>query len=56
MARKILVLGALSILFALSLWYGRTPSEAKDRGGIPAEKVADMVHAVIEAHRTFYTV
>jgi hypothetical protein len=26
------------------------------RGGIPAERVADIVHAVIQADRTFYTI
>jgi hypothetical protein len=36
--------------------YRGTSSGAKDCGGIPAEKVADMVHAVIESNRTFYTV
>jgi len=57
MTRKIIALGALSILLAMPVYgYGETSSGAQDRGGIPAERVADMVHAVIEAHRTFYTV
>jgi hypothetical protein len=29
-------------------------SGAKDAGGIPAEKVAEMLHSVIESNRTFY--
>ena len=55
MIRKGLVLGTISILIAVFLYWG-TSSGAKDCGGVPAEKVADMVHAVIESHRTFYTV
>lgn len=55
MIRKGLVLGTISILIAVFAYWG-TASGAKDCGGIPAERVADMVHAVIESHRTFYTV
>ena len=55
MIRKGLVLGTVSILIAVFVYWG-TSSGAKDCGGIPAERVADMVHAVIESHRTFYTV
>ncbi|MEK6784623.1 MAG: DUF3365 domain-containing protein [Nitrospirota bacterium] len=55
MTRKGLVLGTISILIAVFAYWG-TASGAKDCGGIPAERVADMVHAVIESHRTFYTV
>jgi len=55
MIRKGLVLGTVSILIAVFVYWG-TSSGAKDCGGIPAEKVADMVHAVIQSHRTFYTV
>jgi len=55
MLKKSLVLGTLSILLAV-LGYWGISSGAKDCGGIPAEKVADMVHAVIESNRTFYTV
>lgn len=54
MIRKGLVLGTISILIAVFAYWG-TSSGAKDCGGIPAERVADMVHAVIESHRTFYT-
>ena len=55
MIRKGLVGGIISILIAVFAYWG-TASGAKDCGGIPAEKVADMVHAVIEAHRTVYTI
>lgn len=55
MIRKGLVLGTVSILIAVFVYWG-TSSGAKDCGGIPAERVADMVHAVIQSHRTFYTV
>lgn len=55
MIRKSLVLGTVSILIAVFVYWG-TSSGAKDCGGIPAERVADMVHAVVESHRTFYTV
>ena len=55
MIRKGFVLGTLSILVVVFVYWG-TSSGAKDCGGIPAENVADMVHAVIESNRTFYTV
>ncbi len=55
MIRKSLVLGTISILIAMFVYWG-TSFGAKDCGGIPAERVVDMVHAVIESHRTFYTV
>jgi len=54
MIRKGLVLGTVSILIAVFVYWG-TSSGAKPCGGIPAERVADMVHAVIESHRNFYT-
>jgi Protein of unknown function (DUF3365) len=54
MIRKILVVGTISILIAVFGYWG-TSSGAKDCNGIPAERVADMVHAVIQSHRTFYT-
>src|SRR5690348_13047760 len=31
-------------------------AQSGSRGGIPAERVADIVHAVIQADRTFYTI
>ena len=55
MSRKGLVVVTVSILIVVFVYWG-TSSGAKDCGGIPAEKVADMVHAVIESNRTFYTV
>ncbi|HEY7532958.1 MAG TPA: DUF3365 domain-containing protein [Nitrospiraceae bacterium] len=55
MIRKGLVLGTVALLILVFMYRG-TSSGAKDCGGIPAEKVADMVHAVIESNRTFYTV
>jgi hypothetical protein len=54
MIRKGLALGIVTSLI-LVFMYRETSSGAKDCGGIPAEKVADMVHAVIESNRTFYT-
>ena len=54
MIRKALVLGTVSILIAVFAYWG-TSSGAKDCGGIPAERVADIVHGVIESNRTFYT-
>ncbi len=54
MITKILVVGTILLLIAVFGYWG-TSSGAKDCGGIPTEKVADMVHAVIESHRTFYT-
>jgi len=55
MIRKGLMLGTVSILIAVFVYWG-TSSGAKDCGGVPAERVADMVHAVIQSHRTVYTV
>ena len=55
MIRKGLVFGTVSILIAVFVYWGIS-SGAKDCGGIPAERVADMVHAVVQSHRTFYTV
>ena len=55
MSRKGLALGTVSVLIVVFVFWG-TSSGAKDCSGIPAERVADMVHAVIESNRTFYTV
>jgi len=55
MSRKILGLGTVSVLIVVFVYWG-TSSGAKNCAGIPAERVADMVHAVIESNRTFYTV
>ena len=49
MIRKGFVLGTVSILIAVFVYWGIS-SGAKDCGGIPAERVADMVHAVVQSH------
>jgi Protein of unknown function (DUF3365) len=54
MIMKSLVLGIASLLL-LAFGYLGISSGAKDAGGIAAEKVADMLHSVIESNRTFYT-
>lgn len=53
MIRKSLVLGIASLLLLTSVYLGIS-SGAKDAGGIPAEKVADMLYSVIQSNRTFY--
>ena len=53
MMMKPLVLGIASLFLLVSVYLGIS-SGAKDAGGIPAEKVADMLHSVIESNRTFY--
>lgn len=58
MKRKDFVWATVTICIAV-LGYWGTSSGAKDCGaqfGIPAEKVADYVHAVLQSDRTFYTV
>jgi hypothetical protein len=54
MILKSLTVGIASLLVLAFVYLGIS-SGAKDCGGIPAEKVADMVHAVVESNRTFYT-
>ncbi|NGZ10941.1 MAG: DUF3365 domain-containing protein [Nitrospira sp. LK70] len=54
MIRKSLVLGTVSLLLFTSVVYVGVSSGAKDAGGIPAEKVADMLYAVIQSNRAFY--
>jgi hypothetical protein len=54
MIMKSLTVGIASLLVLAFVYLGIS-SGAKDCGGIPAEKVADMVHAVVESNRTFYT-
>ena len=54
MIMKSLVLGIASLLL-LTFGYFGISSGAKDAGGIPAEKVADMLHSVIQSNREFYT-
>ena len=53
--RSLVLLGMLALAFS---WYGAYSLDAKDAGGvggIAPERVADYVHAVIEADRTIYT-
>ena len=40
----------------LSLSLSTSPGAAADLPGIPPETVADYIHAIIEADRTFYTI
>jgi hypothetical protein len=54
MIMKSLMLG-LASLFLLTFGYFGISSGAKDAGGIPAEKVADMLHSVIQSNREFHT-
>lgn len=46
---------AATLVLAASCFLARF-SNASDRPGIPPETVADYIHAVIEADRTFYTI
>ena len=49
---------SLTLLLLGWLWMGAAPPFAKEQTsmpGIPPEKVADYVHAVLEADRTIYT-
>jgi len=58
MIRKNLAWGTVAILIAV-LGYWGVSSGAKEcapQSGIPAEKVADYLHAVLQSDRTFYTV
>src|SRR5437867_1045849 len=56
------MLGIVITIIIIVLGYRGGLSGAQDstqtgnQAGIPAEKVADIVHAVIQADRTFYTV
>jgi hypothetical protein len=54
MVRKGVVWGIGATFFVVLGYWGMS-SGAKDCGGIPAEKVADYVYAVIQADRNFYT-
>ena len=54
MNRKGVVWGIVATFFVVLGYWGMS-SGAKDCGGIPAEKVADYVYAVIQADRNFYT-
>ena len=57
-ARSSLVAGILvGMCMVLGYWWIPTQAkEAGDKSSIPAATVADYVHAVIEADRTFYTI
>ena len=58
MKRKDIVWATVAICIAVFGYWG-TSSGAKDCGpqtGIAAEKVADYLHAVLQADRSFYTV
>jgi len=54
MTRQGFVWGTVASFIAV-LGYWGVSSGARDCGGIPAEKVADYVHAVVQADRAFYT-
>ena len=57
MIKKGLALGTVATLIVVLGYWGMS-SGAKDsgtQGGIPVEKVADYIHAVVQADRTFYT-
>jgi hypothetical protein len=57
MIKKGFALGTAATLIVVLGYWGMS-SGAKDsgtQGGIPAETVADYVHAVVQADRTFYT-
>ena len=57
-ARSSVVVGILVVMcMVLGYWWIPTNAkEAASQGGIPAATVANYVHAVIEADRTFYTI
>jgi len=54
MVRKGVISGIVATLIVVLGYWGMS-SGAKDCGGVPAERVADFVYAVIQADRTFYT-
>jgi hypothetical protein len=57
-ARSSVVVGILVVMcIVLGYWWIPTNAkEAASQSGIPVETVANYVHSVIEAHRTFYTI
>ncbi len=57
MIRKALAWGTVATLIAVLGYWGISSGEkgCGTQDGIPAEKVADFVHAVLQADRTFYT-
>jgi hypothetical protein len=59
MNRKVWVVVGAPIAAGLLIGYWSISSTAKDsgdQGGVPPATVADYVHAVLEADRTFYTI
>jgi hypothetical protein len=44
------------VILAIVLYLLPAAGHAADVPGVPPEKVADFIHAVIESHRAFYTV
>ncbi len=53
--RKRLV-GGVSALLCVFGWWGIGVAEKPSAGSVPLETVADYLHSVLEADRTFYTV
>lgn len=53
--RKRLV-GGVSALLCVFGWWGIGIAEKPSAGSVPLETVADYLHSVLEADRTFYTV
>jgi hypothetical protein len=47
---------SLAVVLAIVLYLFPVTGYAADVPGVPPEKVADLIHAVIESHRAFYTV
>jgi hypothetical protein len=47
---------SLTAILAIVLYMFPVMGHAADVPGVPPEKVADYIHAVIESHRAFYTV
>lgn len=58
MSGKSFVWGAAVVVMAglASWWISSGAKDASTHAGVPPETVADYVHAVIEADRTFYTI
>ncbi len=46
---------SLTVILAIVLYLFPVTGHAADVPGVPPEKVADYIHAVIESHRAFYT-
>jgi hypothetical protein len=45
-----------TVILAIVLYLFPVTGHAGDVPGVPPEKVADYIHAVIESHRAFYTI